>query len=696
MSHSSRRRSRCVEADESIVRLWILRLLVPLGMYREALGAHGLCDSRLALALGMRHWLESDYEADPRRELMELRRLHQQAERAHGSAAPPQLLRDNANRLATLVGLNATECRLLEFTVMLGMERVLEDTADLLGNLSSAKAFHALSVVLHLPEADIRTALSAQGALARSGLLVLDKSSQRLRYKLNLLSDGFADTMVSTQAHAGDLLRGMVAPVTPGHLQLADYAHVQDSLNILLPYLRRALAQGRRGVNIFLHGAPGTGKSQLARVLAQVLGCEPFEIASEDEDGDPIDGHRRLRAFRAAQSFFAQRKALLVFDEAQDVFDDGDGLRGKSTAQLRKAWINRMLEENPVPALWLSNAIDGLDPAFVRRFDMVLELPVPPKKQRERILREHCADLLDARQIERLAQAEALAPAVVTRASAIVRLVRDELGCQPPAAALQHLISSTLQAQGHRPLAPLAAHGPDAPPEIYDPAFIHADADLAAIASGLQTARSARLCLYGPPGSGKTAYGRWVAEQLGAPLMVKRASDLASMWVGECEKNIARAFGQAQAEGAVLMIDEVDSFLQDRRSAQRSWEVSQVNEMLTQMEAFEGLFIASTNLMQGLDPASLRRFDLKVRFDFLRPEQALALLERYCKILQFTPPEKDVAMRLARLRQLTPGDFAAVMRQHRFRPMASAAALVSALQAECALKEGARQAVGFI
>jgi ATPases of the AAA+ class len=164
--------------------------------------------------------------------------------------------------------------------------------------------------------------------------------------------------------------------------------------------------------------------------LACELACELFEVASEDADGDPVNGERRLRAFRAAQSFFAQREALVVFDEVEDVFNDGNGIFGrKSTAQLRKAWINRMLEENPVPTLWLSNSIEGLDPAFIRRFDMVFELPVPPKRQRERILQTSCGDLLDARSISRIADAESLAPAVVVKAGAGCAL---DSGCNRP------------------------------------------------------------------------------------------------------------------------------------------------------------------------------------------------------------------------------------------------------------------------
>lgn len=75
-------------------------------------------------------------------------------------------------------------------------------------------------------------------------------------------------------------------------------------------------------MNLLCYGPPGTGKTELARSLAQDLGCALFEVSSEDEDGDPIDGPQRLRAFRAAQSFLAQRRALLLLDEAEDVFSE--------------------------------------------------------------------------------------------------------------------------------------------------------------------------------------------------------------------------------------------------------------------------------------------------------------------------------------------------------------------------------------
>lgn len=682
--------------SSQIVHLWLLRMLIPLGGHQRFVRTCDFYDDDVAVQLGLGHWVGPDSDGfDPRAVRAELRTLHTSAERKWRDARVPALLTANIKRLAELAGLTDVDQRILEFGVMLKTEKYLDRTADWLGLMSSVKVFRALSTILKQPEHEIRKALSPAGILARSALVSIHGSgTSTLGEKLDLLSETFADQIASMDADPISLLRETVTPSSLPQLRLTNFEHISRSLAILRPYLQRSITTKRKGVNVFLYGAPGTGKSELAKALAQDLRCELFEVASEDEGGDPVPGERRLRAFRAAQCFLAQRCAMILFDEVEDVFDDGDALFGrKSTAQTRKAWINRSLEENPVPTLWLSNSIGELDPAFIRRFDMVVELQVPPKKQREGIIREACADLCDEQMVTRVAEVECLAPAVVTRAATVVRSIREDIGESASKDALELLIASTLEAQGHRAMR---RDDPNQLPDIYDPAFIHADADLTKVAGGLVQTKSGRLCLYGPPGTGKTAYGRWLSEQMGVPLHVKRASDLMSMWVGENEKNIARAFRLAEQDQAVLLMDEVDSFLQDRRGAQRSWEVSLVNEMLTQMEAFPGIFIASTNLMTGLDQAALRRFDLKVRFDFLLPDQAEELLRCHCVKLNLPMPTAEDMATLRRNQRLTPGDFAAVIRQHRFRPLASTDQLVSALTAECSVKEGAKSAMGFL
>lgn len=690
-------KSSCLTFDASpLLKLWILRLLVPLEGHKEFIGSCGFNNDNVAQVLGLGKWIDPiHFDFDEKKVRRILRGLYQTGEQKYLNALVPSPLSINIERLAEIVGLTPTDCRILEFTVLINSERLLDDVADCVGEISTVTLFYVLSVLLNIPESDVRESLSPLGALNKSGLLTLERNGRgSLRRKLDLLSDHFADRVFTDEVDPQDLLRDMVASCAEAQLTPDDYVHINDDLSILRPYLKKSMESGRKGVNIFLYGPPGTGKSQLAKVLAKELSCELFEVTSENQEGDPIAGETRLRAYRAAQCFFANGHSLILFDEVEDVFDDGNGFLGrKSTAQTHKAWINRTLEQNPIPTLWLSNSITGLDPAFVRRFDMVFELPMPPKAQRERILRNSCGELLSATNIDRIAEAENLAPAVITKTTSVISSIKDELDDVGIDRAYEQLINNTLRAQGHKLVKKLDPHRL---PDFYDPIFINADVNLGEVAAGLVTAKSGRLCLYGPSGTGKTAYGRWIANQLGVPLLIKRASDLMSMWLGENEKNIARAFHEAEQEGALLLIDEVDSFLQDRRGAQQSWQLNLVNEMLTQMESFSGVFIASTNLMDGLDQAALRRFDLKVKFDYLLVDQAWQMLGQYCKKLQFLPPPQELRARVNCMHKLTPGDFAAVLRQHRFRSIENSAMFVAALEAECAIKEGVKRPMGFI
>ncbi|NLY63701.1 MAG: AAA family ATPase [Alcaligenaceae bacterium] len=124
------------------------------------------------------------------------------------------------------------------------------------------------------------------------------------------------------------------------------------------------------------------------------------------------------------------------------------------------------------------------------------------------------------------------------------------MGKQESYKAVELLVNATLEAQLHNPIP--QRNNPSSLPETYDPAFICSNIKLELISTGLAKNGAGRLCLYGPPGTGKTAYGRWLAEQLDKPLILKRASDLISMWVGATEQNIVQAFREATHENAVL------------------------------------------------------------------------------------------------------------------------------------------------
>jgi SpoVK/Ycf46/Vps4 family AAA+-type ATPase len=367
-----------------------------------------------------------------------------------------------------------------------------------------------------------------------------------------------------------------------------------------------------------------------------------------------------------------------MYDEAEDIFDSNDS-PFIASRQKDKAWINKILETNTIPTIWITNNIRSIDNAIVRRFDLSIELPIPKKSKRVQIIKKHANNLLDTKSIDLFAENENIAPALITRASKVI----SAISCDEKTEAFKQMLNNTLKAQGYKEIKEKIENSL---PTLYDPKLINTTTDLTQLAEGIKQHQNARLCLYGVAGTGKSAFGRYIAQTLDKPCLLKKGSDLISMWVGGTEKNIADAFEEAKEEKAVLIFDEVDSFLADRTQAKRSWEVTQVNEMLVQMENFDGIFIATTNLMENLDSASLRRFDLKLEFGYLKTKQAWQMFNSYCKELKLDKPTCAYKQSIEKLKHLTPGDFAVVVRQNRFRPIKDIKDFISRLEDEIAVK----------
>jgi SpoVK/Ycf46/Vps4 family AAA+-type ATPase len=225
----------------------------------------------------------------------------------------------------------------------------------------------------------------------------------------------------------------------------------------------------------------------------------------------------------------------------------------------------------------------------------------------------------------------------------------------------------------------------------YDPALVNADSDLAALEAELVRTgapRAISVLVAGPPGAGKSAWVRHLAGRMGLPVLQKRASDLLDPYVGGTEHKIAGAFAEARNTGAFLVFDEADSLLLERANAVQSWEISEVNEMLTWMESHALPFACTTNLAERLDRASLRRFLIKLRFTWLSEAQARLAFRRFFGLA--APAELNA------LRMLTPADFALVQRRAALRADApSPEVLVQLLADECAGRVGGRGPLGF-
>ncbi|HET7792068.1 MAG TPA: AAA family ATPase [Rhizobacter sp.] len=585
------------------------------------------------------------------------------------------LVQKNIDALAGLLQLNPAERALLLYGTLARYQRDLRGLLVEFKVSNAQEAYAAIAAVAGVNEQDVAEALRAGSRLERTGMVENLISEHNITDLADLMkvSEQLPPVLMRHYEGPSDLMAVFTRPATRSELTAEDFHFVGDDRLVLTSLLRNAVARKEPGVNVLLYGPPGTGKTELAKVAAQAAGLELYEVEYADRDGNSLSGRDRYRSLQISQVFLkSSPQVALLFDEVEDVFppistdaaqlmarlDTSDGALSGSVSG--KAWVNQILETNPVPVIWVTNRIEQIDPAFRRRFQYHLELKSPPPGAREALVTRALDGIaVSPGFAQQLAERKGLTPAQVRTAVKFAKLATDD------GSAMESLIERQLGNADKALGSSAGERGARRVVTQYDLSLVHTESrfELPRIIEALRRKGYGTLCFHGPPGTGKTALAEHIAQQLQRPLMIRQASDLVSKFVGETETNMARMFDEAQTEQAVLLLDEADSFLRSRRMAERNYEVSEVNEMLQGMERFSGVFICTTNLFDELDEAALRRFTFKIRFLPLTPEQRERMFaaEALGGDLSHLTPEQ--AERLRRLDQLAPGDFASVKRQ---------------------------------
>lgn len=640
-------------------------------------------------------------------------------------------LRRNLWWLCDHVGLTATEAAIVEFVVCLRAFLQLRRATRLWDDMGLVTGPQVLSILLGRPIADIHQAIGRGARLLRSGLVHVDLDEKVGLERALQMPRALAQRLALHEGDAQELFVDILRPLrnNPDWLQDQHFDHLQSETALARVWLGAALGGNTRGGHLLVSGAPGLGKTvwvrhwirQWMRVHDQDLAA--FEIEALQEGGEHMGGQERLDHLRMAIALLGGGPpagadtptggAVIVFDEADDIFESdrnagySDGVRMRTS----RAYLNDLLENSAVPVVWIMNRHQVLDPAVMRRFDVVLRFPEPPQSVRHSVLRNRLGDVLFEQECQRWSQMQSLTPSLIDRVADLHQRSLaahagrdyDKLQTTERTTMVRHRLQSS---DVRWLLPPLQQEWP------WDLRWLNPDQPMADILRGLQRRQQGTVLLYGPPGTGKSSFAQELARELDRPLRTVLASDVLRPYVGETEMELSSIFANAQVRGEVLFLDESDSLLFARESGQRSWEVSLVNELLAQISNYRGVLLLATNRKDALDSALWRRMDIKVELRPMRPEQVWEALQGLTHVSEpelfkdaldaqskgsSTADQDDMYLKVLGLRDICPGDIANVLRKWELHKEGDVppplALLVQWLQEECAHKT--KPSIGF-
>lgn len=435
-----------------------------------------------------------------------------------------------------------------------------------------------------------------------------------------------------------------------------------------------ALKKPGPGLLLF-YGAPGTGKTELSKRIVLEAGKHPCFLNNE------YNHKRNYPTLCIASKLIDPDHDVLIIDEAEALLNTSSWT-GDEAKVKQKSLMNQFLDDYPKKMILIVNNTYHISDSTLRRMHVLIGFKPLTCVQRKKIW-NHVNATKPVFSSEEQQQLSIDFPANPSRINQVQEICSELSRSGEPTETILATARDMLGRSGELLCGkPYRKKGKN---NSIDIDLLNVSVPANELLEKLDrwkdshdgTGEGLNLLFYGIPGTGKTAFAKYLVQELELPLVLKRASDLLDPYVGGTERKLREAF--EEAKDSALVIDEADSFLTDRSAATRSWERTQVNEFLTCMESFTGLFIATTNFTRLLDTACLRRFQLKAEFYAPDADRRIRLAKHFFGAIEWN---ESAGERLTALTTLTPGDFSAVARRMRYVNDVSVAAICDELEIE--------------
>jgi transitional endoplasmic reticulum ATPase len=427
---------------------------------------------------------------------------------------------------------------------------------------------------------------------------------------------------------------------------------------------------------LLLYGQPGTGKTEIARLMARSAGCEFLSADLTTLKGSYIgESGKNVRALWEKARISG--KAVIFVDECDGVFARRGGTTTDAAVEeITNAFLpmwDGLESKGQIWVIGATNKRERIDEALDSRFGEKLEIGLPEPAERVEILKLEMSKLESTLPVPEFAgkatngfsgrNLSKVAAAVIRKASAQGGQASDELWRQ----VIGEFATSTSEA---------VDAGARWDTLILPPALIKRLKRMSEMLKHVDTLREQGIeppkgaLLFGPPGTGKTEIARTFANETGLNFISASPADIKGAHLGESGRMVKELFERARAKPTVLFLDEIESGAPSRSSGHADQYTGEiVTELLTQMDGVRKtsgtvFVLAATNLPDRVDAAVLSRFEERIEIPPPGPEERKQMLRTFIGTRRVDFDVEAVVDELAaRLNGLSGRDLKAMVRR---------------------------------